>query len=259
MHIEFYGKSFKHEPSEFCSRRIFDTHFISFFLTNYVYEKDGRLIRGSSGDMLIIPAGDVIYHGPTPEMTGGFINDWVHVSWDGFEKALHELSLPVGVPFSVGGERYLFRFIEKVEREKAFLEVGCDKMIKIYLYEALIKIARAYKREKEGSVASKITAIRGEMATDLRRTWTLAEMAKRCGYSESRFSELYKSAYGISPMADLLNIRLENSKFLLLYSARTVSEIAFEVGFSNVFYFSSFFKKHVGVSPKEYRENAAGY
>ena len=78
-------------------------------------------------------------------------------------------------------------------------------------------------------------------------------MATRCGYSESRFSALYKKTYGISPMADLLKIRLDSAKLLLSYSSRSVSEIAFDVGFSSVFYFSNYFKKYVGVAPKDYR------
>jgi AraC-like DNA-binding protein len=231
--------------------------FIGFFLTDYVYEKNGELIRGSKGDMLIIPRGEVVYHGPTPEMTDGFINDWVYVSGEEFIEEAKALSIPIGTPFSVGGERLLKRFIEKAEKEKAYLGEGYERMISLFISELLIKIARAYRKSGDESLLPKLTELRVEMVNDPKRDWTLSEMAKRCGYSESHFSALYKATYGLSPMADLLNMRLENAKFLLLYSSKPISEIAFDVGFSTVFYFSSFFKRHIGISPKDYRERGA--
>lgn len=254
MHIEFSGRSFPHVVGEFCQRRRIDSHFIGFFLTDYVYERDGVLLRGSRGDMLIIPSGEIVYHGPTPEMTDGFINDWLYVKGEDFLEEARALSLPIGEPFSVGGERHLARLIEKAERERAFQEEGYERMISCFISEMLIKLARAYKRGAEGNSTARITALRGELAAEPRRAWTLSEMAERCGYSESRFSALYKSTYGISPMADLLSIRLENAKFLLLYSTKPISDIALETGFSTVFYFSSYFKRHFGTSPKEFRE-----
>ena len=254
MYIEVFGKEFPHGSGEFCQRRKAPSHFIAFFLTDYVYEKDGELVRGRGGDMLIIPEGEIVYHGPTPEMNDGFVNDWIYVRGDDFINEVKSLALPVGKPFSVGGERHLARLIEKAERERAFQEEGYERMISCFVSEMLIRLARAYKRGAEGNSTARITALRGELAAESRRAWTLSEMAERCGYSESRFSALYKSTYGISPMADLLNIRLENAKFLLLYSTKPISDIALETGFSTVFYFSSFFKRHFGTSPKEFRE-----
>ncbi len=255
MYIEFFGKAFPHAVGEFCQRRKLTSHFISFFLTDYVYEKDGELVHGRGGDMLIIPEGEFVYHGPTPEMKEGFVNDWLYVAGEDFINEVMRLELPVGKPFSVGGERHLARFIEKAERERAYAEEGHERMTELFLSEALIKIARSYKRGEGRDATAKITALRGELAAEPKKNWTLSEMAERCGYSESRFSALYKTVYGLSPVADLIGIRLEQAKFLLLYSNKPISEIAFEVGFSTVFYFSNYFKKYEGVSPKTYRES----
>ena len=253
MVLHFHNKSFPHEAGEFSPRRVFPNHFISFFLTDFVYEYGGEMLRGARGDMLIIPSGETVYHGPTPEMTQGFVNDWAYIGGDEFITEAKRLGLPIGKPFSVGGERLLARFIDKADRERYFSEEGFELMIDLFIRELLIKLARQYKRSGEGFALSKITALRGEFAQDPKTGWTLSLMAERCGYSESRFSSLYKSVYGVSPMADLLNIRLENARLLLLYTSRTVSDIAYEVGFSTVFYFSSYFKKYFGISPKEYR------
>jgi len=47
------------------------------------------------------------------------------------------------------------------------------------------------------------------------------------------------------------------AKRLLLYTGRSMKDITFELGFEDVSYFSSFFKKNVDVSPSEFR-NAPG-
>lgn len=47
------------------------------------------------------------------------------------------------------------------------------------------------------------------------------------------------------------------AKRQLYLTARPVKEIAFELGYTDEFYFSRFFKKNVGVSPQVFREKAA--
>ena len=55
MVLHFHNKSFPHETGEFSPRRAFPNHFISFFLTDFVYEYGGEMLRGARGDMIIIP------------------------------------------------------------------------------------------------------------------------------------------------------------------------------------------------------------
>jgi signal transduction histidine kinase/DNA-binding response OmpR family regulator len=49
------------------------------------------------------------------------------------------------------------------------------------------------------------------------------------------------------------NLRLQKASILLKQKVGTVSEIAYQVGFSNLPYFSKTFQEHFGVSPSEYR------
>ncbi|TLS38648.1 response regulator transcription factor [Pseudalkalibacillus caeni] len=57
------------------------------------------------------------------------------------------------------------------------------------------------------------------------------------------------------PFSDYLtNYRIEMAKSLLENSSLSVSEIAVRTGFSSLHYFSTMFKKKVGITPKKYRE-----
>lgn len=48
------------------------------------------------------------------------------------------------------------------------------------------------------------------------------------------------------------------AKWELLHTADSVKEIAYKSGFDDEFYFSRFFKKHIGLSPKDFREKEWG-
>ena len=78
-------------------------------------------------------------------------------------------------------------------------------------------------------------------------------MASLVGYSESRFSALYKERFKVSPIADLIAKRVDEAKLLIKYGSLSLSEISSVVGFNSLYYFSKYFKKRTGMSPKEYR------
>lgn len=52
----------------------------------------------------------------------------------------------------------------------------------------------------------------------------------------------------------LMSVRLENAQRLLKESNLVVSDIALQCGFDNISYFHSSFKKEMGVTPMEYRQ-----
>jgi len=71
--------------------------------------------------------------------------------------------------------------------------------------------------------------------------------------SYSKFRKLFKEVTGEAPHQYHLNLRLEKACELLSTTNLTVSEVAYNLGFETVLYFSKLFKKKNGVSPKSYR------
>ena len=54
----------------------------------------------------------------------------------------------------------------------------------------------------------------------------------------------------------LTAVRIEAAKHLLTCGNSRMSDIAFDVGYQDSHYFSYLFKKHIGVSPREYRSRS---
>ena len=254
MKFVFYDTEFGHKPGEFCQRRIFEYHFITFFHTDYLYEADGKMLYGRAGDMLILPRGEIVYHGPTPDMKYGFTNDWMYVAGEDFLDVAKKYGIPIGIPFGVGGQKSLALCIEKIRTETLFQRDGYRELCEFYMRECLIEVARAYKAQGESNATEKLEKLRREIARDPKRNWSLRAMAKSCGYSESRFSAIYREIYSTSPITDLIKFRIDTAKSLLSYSAMSISDVADAVGFSSLYYFSKYFKKVAGISPTEYRK-----
>jgi len=81
----------------------------------------------------------------------------------------------------------------------------------------------------------------------------LEEVARRYGRSKRSFAAAFKSAFGVTPKQYLLRERLSRVQSRLLQSERTLAEIAEDLGFSDAFYLSRFFKRQTGLTPSEYR------
>lgn len=86
-----------------------------------------------------------------------------------------------------------------------------------------------------------------------REPYSVAELAKLCGLSRSRFSDLFHAQVGLTPGEFVEKQRLALAMHLLRYTTMSVSEIADRVGYSSVFYFSRRFKHTAGRGPLDYR------
>jgi len=69
---------------------------------------------------------------------------------------------------------------------------------------------------------------------------------------------VFKSRYGISPLKYVNELRMTRIKGLLRDTSLPVSEIAALSGFENLGYFSRFFKRSAGMSPRDYRRGSEG-
>ena len=82
---------------------------------------------------------------------------------------------------------------------------------------------------------------------------SLELISKEIGVSKYYLHRLFKEINGKTPLEYLTDIRLENAKNKLQYSTDSIFEIAITSGFDNTAYFSNIFKKHVGLSPTQFR------
>lgn len=84
--------------------------------------------------------------------------------------------------------------------------------------------------------------------------FTLKKMATELGFSPSYLSVLIKKELGLPFQDYLVQERIKKAKLLLLTSDLKIYEIAEQVGFEDMNYFSQRFKQIAGVTPRQYKK-----
>jgi len=92
--------------------------------------------------------------------------------------------------------------------------------------------------------------------THLFSNMTISELATLSGQSISSFKRDFQKNYNDSPANYIRIKRLNEAQKLLRISTLSISEICYQVGFNDLSHFSKAFKKHIGISPAEYRERS---
>ena len=79
----------------------------------------------------------------------------------------------------------------------------------------------------------------------------LEELADLCHLSVSQFKQKFRRQTGTAPREYINHQKIRYARKLLL-TDRSITEVAMEMGFENISYFSTVFKKYSMVSPREY-------
>ncbi len=127
--------------------------------------------------------------------------------------------------------------------------IVCVPYMKAAIYRLLTAICQKQKRRTS---RNKYTCIRpGIQLLEQNSDVSIAEIAARCGVSECYFRRLFKEYSGESPVAFRQHYRMEKAKQLLLSDEQmSISDIAQELNFADIYHFSKTFKKYCGVSPQ---------
>ncbi len=88
--------------------------------------------------------------------------------------------------------------------------------------------------------------------------FTLEQLAHEVNYSPFHFIRIFKKEMGQTPFEYLQDLKIEKAKLMLRQTNKNITDICFATGFNNRSYFSSIFKKRVGVAPSEYRRICLG-
>ncbi|GAB5417222.1 MAG: hypothetical protein Crog4KO_20880 [Crocinitomicaceae bacterium] len=82
----------------------------------------------------------------------------------------------------------------------------------------------------------------------------ISDLAKSLGYGRNRFQKEVKELSGLTPVEFVRSLRLYEANQMLRDPSKTISEVAYSVGFSNLSYFTRSFKQEFGVLPSELRQ-----
>lgn len=148
--------------------------------------------------------------------------------------------------------------IEGMRREHWHQSVGYEAMLVADLIRLMVFLSRCYPLSvpEEGvsqSAFFELQPLLRAIQSDISREWTAKDLASIGNMCESKLFSLFKEATGFTPISYLIRLRVRAAMMELRNSRSSVTEIAYEVGFSDSNYFARQFRKVTGMSPSEYR------
>ena len=82
--------------------------------------------------------------------------------------------------------------------------------------------------------------------------YTIKDLGRDVGFSRMQLYRKLKALTGLSTNEFIRNIRMKRAAQLIEQDQLTIAEVTYEVGFTDLQYFRSCFKKQFGVNPSEY-------
>lgn len=82
------------------------------------------------------------------------------------------------------------------------------------------------------------------------------ELAERLGYSVDHFIRLFKKFKGVTPGEFILQSRLQAATQMLQHSRLSITRIAEQLGYGDIYAFSKQFHQRMGMSPTDFRNGA---
>lgn len=225
----------------------------------YIYKGEGYVevddvkFKASAGDIYLLPKGR--RHHYYSDEKNPWEKIWFNISGD----------LVAGIMQAYGLERvYHVRNLDLKEEFEVFVETAGDKLrnegmkaafskCAVLFLEIMQKISEAPELQEKHEAPSKVELLRKKIDGLTDFTQSFDDILAEFFYTKSYIIRAFKEEYGITPYNYLLEHKMHTAKSLLRNTAMSISELSNYLGFANAHYFSNFFSKREGISPKEYR------
>lgn len=162
----------------------------------------------------------------------------------GMMNELHILMFSKGAPDGFTGENILERFQNCIKLEQ----------LKDYLQNTLVYANGFFSGKRKNKEESIVEDAMKIIYSDYFQNIGLEVVAGRLGVSPNYLGGLFRKHVGKRFTEVITSVRMKKAEELLLSGDDSIMDIARTVGYDNISYFCTVFKKHFGVSPAEYRE-----
>ncbi len=129
-------------------------------------------------------------------------------------------------------------------------------MVQVHRISQLSDSASTQTHYSISRKAQQIEKFRSLLDKHFRTEHSLQGYASQVGVSVGQLSRLCREVLGKSSLQVMNDRLLQEAQRELVYTSLPIKQLASELGFEDDAYFSRFFRKHTGVSPKAYRAGA---
>ncbi|MBW1658596.1 MULTISPECIES: AraC family transcriptional regulator [Flavobacterium] len=148
--------------------------------------------------------------------------------------------------------------INKLIKECMSTSITKDILADLTLKELLIRIiqTQTVKSLDEGKfheTNNPITEVTEYIKQNLKENMNLKTLSEKACMSTTSFYRFFKRELGMSPIEYILSEKIKCAKNLLKNPTLQINEVCYLAGFEDANYFIRLFKKHEGITPKQYQ------
>lgn len=127
---------------------------------------------------------------------------------------------------------------------------------KSYFYSLLFTVISPYDKQISRDIIlyKQYHVLYDYITNNLYADTTVSDICKNTGYSQRHISYKFKTDTGQTIKAYITELLVDKLKYMLSFTDIPIKEIASQLHFNDEFYCSRFFKKHMNISPREYRK-----
>lgn len=142
--------------------------------------------------------------------------------------------------------------VRQSEPERGNFRVRAERLFGCLIEELLSvndgEVAGTSRRYR-GAIERQLASIYEQPAT----APSVGDLARELGLSADHYTRIFRAVTGRSPRALIQMARLDRARQLMRESPLSLSEIAEQTGYSDVFQFSRLFKRQMGMAPSVWR------
>ena len=185
------------------------------------------------------------------------VHDWFRLEGD-VEALLATYGLRTNTIYYPKNYSFITSLTRRMELESREKKEYYEELCGSHLNNLFIQLSREISNKASSEslnpeTVDQLKKLRFTLACNYSKKWTIDSMAKEISLSSSYLHAAYKKYYGISPMQDLITIRIYEATSMLSSDTKSIREIADELGYPSTSQFIRQFTKSIGVSPLKYR------
>ena len=146
-------------------------------------------------------------------------------------------------------------FVDQLDKELRLRAGGFKFMATASFMQIVGYLSRCFAKAKnpDSRALLRIGEAISHLEANYREPIELNRLANMAHMSKRNFMRTFQAATGSSPIAHLIQLRVNQAASLLRRTEHSVTEIAFQVGFGDSNYFARQFRTLLGVTPTQYR------
>ncbi|PAF31304.1 AraC family transcriptional regulator [Paenibacillus sp. 7516] len=149
------------------------------------------------------------------------------------------------------------QLMEQLVHEFTTRPPGYELICKALMLQLLTHLLRSPYLSSSRHVSvhgDKLRELMKRIETAPSEPWTNSGIAKQLNLSVDHMAKLFKQMVGMPPNEYIQSIRLSEARKLLRETDCSIEVVGIRSGYPDIHYFSRTFRKHEGISPREYRK-----